>query len=40
MNTTLHHEQAVLNMLLLGGWLSLSQDSRTVSWALAGTRSG
>ena len=28
LNTTLHHEQAMLCMLLLGGWLSLSCASR------------
>lgn len=27
LNTTLHHEQALLCMLLLGGWLSLSRSS-------------
>jgi hypothetical protein len=27
LNTTLHHEQALLCMLLLGGWLSLSRPS-------------
>jgi hypothetical protein len=26
LNTTLHHEQALLCMLLLGGWLSLARS--------------
>jgi hypothetical protein len=26
-NTTLHHEHALISMLLLGGWLSLSRSA-------------
>jgi hypothetical protein len=26
-NTTLHHEHALLSMLLLGGWLSLPRSA-------------
>jgi O-antigen ligase len=31
LNTTLHHEHALLAMLLLGGWLSLSSSPRNAT---------
>jgi O-antigen ligase len=34
-NTTLHHEHALLSMLLLGGWLALSRGSGSASGAKA-----